>query len=383
MIDTKYIRDVLADLVKINSVNPDLEENGPGEKEIGEFIFTQLQALGVDAIKEELKPNRVNVIGILKGGNGGKSLMLNAHMDTVGVTDMNEPFSARIEDNKLYGRGAYDMKASISAMLGVAKAIKENKIKLNGDLILSFVADEEYGSIGAQDLVKKYKTDACIVTEPTDLRICLGHRGFGVYEITTKGKIAHGGLHKEGIDANMKMGAVLHELGKLSALLNAQKEHPLFGQASLHVPQIQGGQSLFIYSGQCTIQVERRTLPGEKEHEVFQHLQQIIDNLSAVDKNFKATLHQVMWRNPHEILPTSPIVQSLITGSEKILHTKSEFIGHTWWEDSGLFGEAGVETVIIGPGGGGIHQDIEWVDLQSTNDLASILLCTSIHFCNT
>lgn len=382
MIDTKYIHAVLADLVKINSVNPDLEENGPGEKEIGEFIFTQLQALGVDAIKEELKPNRVNVIGILKGGNGGKSLMLNAHMDTVGVTTMNEPFSARIEDNKLYGRGAYDMKASIAAMLGVAKVIKVNQIKLNGDLILTFVADEEYESIGAQEIVKKYKADACIVTEPTDLRVCLGHRGFGVYEITTHGKVAHGGLHKEGIDANMKMGAVLNELSKLSASLSAEKEHPLFGQASLHVPQIQGGQSLFIYSGQCTIQVERRTLPGEKEHEVFQQLQQIIDNLSVFDKNFKATLRQVMWRNPHQILPESAIAQSLIRSSEKIQHTKPEFIGHTWWEDSGLFGEAGIETVIIGPCGGGIHQEVEWVDIQSVDTLSTILLETVIDYCN-
>jgi len=119
------------------------------------------------------------------------------------------------------------MKGSIAAILGAAKALKENNIKLKGDLILSFVADEEHESIGAQALVKKVSVDAAIVTEPTDLDLCLAHRGFGIFKISTEGKTAHGGWHKQGIDANMHMGLLLAELHNLAARLPQEKSHPL------------------------------------------------------------------------------------------------------------------------------------------------------------
>lgn len=378
MIDTPFITQTLVDLVRINSVNPALEENGKGENEIGTYIHTLLKKLNFDTAIDEIQPGRINVIGNWKGTGNGKSLILNAHMDTVGVAGMEQPFGATIKNRKLYGRGAYDMKGSIAAMLGVAKAVSEHKITLAGDLILTFVADEEYESIGASALIKKIKADACIVTEPTDLKVCLGHRGFGVYEITTHGKIAHGGLHKEGIDANLKMGKVLAQLDQLSKQLT-NKTHPLFGEASLHVPLIHGGQSLFIYSDKCTIQVERRTLPGEDEESVFDSLKNMINELTLHDKEFRATLQQKIWRNPYEIAADSPIVK-MVSNSVQQFHPV-EFIGHAWWEDSGLFGEAGIPTVIIGPKGGGIHQQDEWVDLDSVSMLSTILLDTTIHFC--
>lgn len=379
MIDASFINKTLNDLVKINSVNPSLEQGGAGERDIGNYIHNALLSLGFDSTIETLAPKRVNIIGKRKGTGNGKSLMLNAHMDTVGVLGMADPFEAGIKDGRLYGRGAYDMKGSIASILGVAKAVSENNIQLSGDLILTFVADEEYESLGASELIKSISADACIVTEPTGLKICLGHRGFGVYEITTEGKIAHGGLHQEGIDANLKMGLVLNELNNLSKQITANNYHPLCGQASLHVPLINGGQSLFIYSGSCTIQVERRTLPGEKEQEVFDELKKILNDLEAQDKDFKATIKQIIWRNPHEIEKESVIVKTLAKSVGQF-HTP-EFIGHTWWEDSGLFGEAGIPTVIVGPKGGGIHQQVEWVELESLEILSEILLQTTVEFC--
>ena len=375
-----FITETLIDLVKINSVNPSLEKGGIGEIEIGNYIHHLLQSLGFESTIITIAPNRVNVIGRWKGTGGGKSLMLNAHMDTVGILGMEDPFAAAIKDGKLYGRGAYDMKGSIAAMLGVAKQISENKIRLDGDLFLTFVADEEFQSIGAQQLAKQLKVDACIVTEPTNLKICLGHRGFGVYEITTEGKIAHGGLHKIGIDANLKMAMVMSEINKLSQKITAEKIHPLCGEASLHLPTIHGGQSLFVYAGKCTIQVERRTIPGEKETVVFNEFSNILNELSDQDKDFKASIKQLIWRKPYEIQKDATIVKSL-KKSVNQFHP-SEFIGHTWWEDSALFGEVGIETVIIGPTGGGIHQQVEWVELESVKTLSAILFQTVKDFCS-
>ena len=201
--DTTFTIQTLQKLVQINSVNPGLDPDGPGEEEAGKYIHQTLEDLGIPVETDILAPGRVNVKAQIKGSGGGKSLMLNAHTDTVGVKGMKEPFSGRMDGNRLYGRGSYDMKGSIAAILGAAKALKENDIKLKGNLILSFVADEEHESIGAKALVKNVAADAAIVTEPTDLNLCPAHRGFGIFKITTTGKTAHGGRHKQGIDANM------------------------------------------------------------------------------------------------------------------------------------------------------------------------------------
>ena len=382
MIDRNFTIQTLQKLVQINSVNPMLDNSGHGEEEIGRYIHSLLTDLGVSSEITEIEPGRVNVTGIIKGNGIGKSLMLNAHMDTVGTKGMSDPFSGRISHGNLYGRGAYDMKGSIAAILAVAKALQDKQIKLSGDLVFSFVADEEYESAGAQELIKSIKTDAAIVTEPTDLGICTAHRGFGIYKISAFGKTAHGGNHHIGIDANMLTGLLLAELWDWSKKLPALKSHPLCGDASMHVPLVGGGRSLFVYSHECSIHAERRTVPGETEKSVRQELQKLIDTVSEKEPLFKAKIEPVLWRSPYEISAQSEIVKILAGSVTDFLQEQPRYIGHTWWEDSAIFGEAGIETVIIGPKGGGIHEDVEWVDLHSVCDLAEILLHSTTSFCS-
>ena len=381
MIDQTFTIETLQKLVQINSVNPGLDKTGPGEEEIGTYIFNLLKELHIEAELDEVAPGRVNVTGRIKGDNGGKTLMLNAHMDTVGVSGMDDPFSGRVENGKLYGRGAYDMKGSIAAILAASKAIQDNRINFGGDLILSFVADEEHESIGAQALVKKLKPDAAIVTEPTDLKLCLAHRGFGIYKITTLGKTAHGGNHMLGTDANLNMGLLLAELSKLSHQLPQLKNHALCGEASMHVPLIKGGRSLFIYSHECTIHVERRTLPGETQQMIESELFEIIRRVQQANPDFKAEMEPVIWRSPYEVDPQSPVVVHLKEASDSVLGNPPLTIGHTWWEDSAIFGEAGIECAIMGPKGRGIHEDIEWVETESVVQLAEVLYRTAERFC--
>ena len=216
---------------------------------------------------------------------------------------------------------------------------------------------------GHRLLVKTLTTDAAIVTEPTDLNLCLAHRGFGIFKITTEGKTAHGGRHKQGIDANMHMGLLLSELHDLAQRLPQENAHPLFGESSLHVPLISGGRSLFVYSNSCAIHVERRTIPGETQDQVIKELQSILDRLSEQHPTFRATLEPEIWRSPYEVDPDTSIVSATESAAKEFLGKTPEIIGHTWWEDSAIFGEAGIETVILGPVGGGIHEDVEWVEL--------------------
>lgn len=381
-IDRKFLAETLQKLVQINSVNPGLVPGNPGEYEIGAYITEVLRRIGLNPQFQEVKPDRVNVVATLKGSGGGRSLMYNGHMDTVGVAGMEQPFSGKIQDGRVYGRGAHDMKGSIAGMLTALKALVDADIQLGGDLIFAAVADEEYRSIGTEALVQTVATDAAIVTEPTSLDICLAHRGFGLFEFETRGRAAHGSRYENGIDANIHMGRILRELDSLSQELLKAPRHPLLGPPSLHVPVIKGGSELFIYSDRCKISVERRTIPGETHENIKNEMETILLRLSAHDRKFHATVTPILFRNAYEISPDSELVKLISQTATQRLGRIPGHIGHHWWEDSALLAESGIETVIFGPKGEGLHSPEEWVDIQSVVDFAGILTHIAIQFCS-
>ena len=180
------VRDLLHQLVSIDSVNPTLVPGGAGEAEIGRFVATWLEEHGVAADYYELAPSRANVVGRVAGSGGGRSLMLNAHMDTVGLGGGPDGASSpRIDGDRMYGRGAYDMKASLAAIMLVAAAATE--LELSGDLVVTAVADEEALSIGSERIAETVTADAAIVTEPTGLDVAVAHRGFVWLDLETRG----------------------------------------------------------------------------------------------------------------------------------------------------------------------------------------------------
>jgi acetylornithine deacetylase len=381
-IDRDYIIHTLQDLVRINSVNPLLSAYGKGEAELGEYVANALSTLSVPVTTHEIKPGRMNVVGVLKGVGDGRSLLLNAHMDTVGVEGMEiDPFGAEIHDDRLYGRGSQDMKGSIAAMLAVAKAFVDGGVNLAGDLLITAVADEEYASLGTEHLVQQVKADAAIVTEPTDMTLCRAHRGFIWFDVETFGRAAHGSRFNEGIDANMRMGRFLSQLDKLEKELRQRPAHPLAGPPSLHAAKIQGGAEISIYADHCYLQIERRTVPGETESQATAELQGIIDRLAAEDPSFKATVKPTFQREPFEISPEARIVNTLEQVMTTRLGQKPAHTGQTFWTDAALLADAGMETVLIGPTGYGLHSAEEWVDLQSVVDLANILADTAVNYC--
>jgi acetylornithine deacetylase len=307
--------------------------------------------------------------------------MLNGHMDTVGVTGMAAPFAATIHDGKLYGRGSQDMKGSLAAMLAVVKTLNDSGIALAGDLILTAVADEEYGSMGTEDIVRHYTADAAIVTEPTNLALVRAHRGFAWYTVETFGRAAHGSRYQDGVDAIMHMGRFLAALDQLEQEIRSRPAHELAGPPSLHASTIQGGTELSVYPATCRLEIERRTAPGESIAEITAEFQAIIDRLSAADPTFKATVTHFLDRAPFSVSADAPIVTILEQAAFQRLGSLPPHVGAPFWTDAALLAEAGIDTVLMGPTGAGLHSAEEWVDLRSVADLAAILTDTAITFC--
>jgi acetylornithine deacetylase len=379
--DREFIVNLLGDLIRINSVNPSISSDGAGEAEIAAFIVRVADRLGLETSIFESQPGRATAIARLRGGGGGRSLMLNGHSDTVGVEGMVDPFSAAIRDGRMYGRGAHDMKGSLAACIGAAKALVDAGVGLRGDLVIAAVADEEYGSMGTSDLIPRCRVDAAIVAEPTNLELCLAHKGYLWIEVETIGKAAHGSRFTEGVDAIMRMGRFLAELDRLEYQLRSGRAHPLVGPPSLHAAMIAGGTGLSTYAAACKLQIERRTIPGETADEAVRQIQDIVDRLAAGDPSFRASVRPFFSREPFEVPPETPIVQVLSQASRQTIGRTPAFVGDTPWMDAALLAAAGIETVIMGPIGAGEHSSEEWVDLQSVVDMAQILAQAAQDYC--
>jgi len=370
---------LLSDLVAIDSTNPDLVPGAAGEAEIAHFIRSWFEHAGLAVQVIEAAPGRPNVVGIARGTGGGKTLVLNGHMDTVGTGDMQRPHHPVIKNGRLYGRGAYDMKSGLAAcMLTAAEARKRG---LRGDVIVQAVVDEEYASIGTAALASRFMADGAIVAEFTELRLIAAHKGFVWLEIETLGKAAHGSRPDLGVDAISKMGKVLVELDFLQQRLRARPRHPLLGTGSIHASLIRGGQELSSYPDHCVLSVERRTLPGETPGQTEEELAQLVARLRHADPTFQAVIRRGLDRSPLETPRASAIFRSALAAADGVLRRVPEIAGVGFWTDAALLSAAGVPSLLFGPSGAGAHAAEEWVDLQSVRTCADVYLQTAINFC--
>lgn len=380
MIELARVTEVLADLVKIDSVNPELVPGGRGEQAIARYVVDFLRDAGLEARLEEAGRGRWNAVGVLRGRGQGKSLMLNGHLDTVGVEGMAEPFSARIENGRLYGRGALDMKGGVAAAL-VAAASLAQEPPLEGDLIVAGVADEEYKSAGTRVLLAKVRTDAAIVMEPTGLEVATAHKGFAWAKIETQGRAAHGSRPKEGLDAIAFMGRVLGEIEKLQAKLSEGPGHPLVGCGSVHASLISGGQELSSYPERCRLSLERRLIPGEDAATFEGELHDMISRLESRDPQFHARVEMGYAASALETPRQSPIARTLLGCARKVVGPSARFGAQTFWTDAALLRDAGIPAVLFGPGGEGLHSAVEFVLLEEVRQCAEILAECAREFC--
>jgi acetylornithine deacetylase len=366
------LTELLSRLVAIDSVNPDLVAGGAGEGEIARFVGDWLEGAGLEVKSDEVARGRWNVVGRARGSGGGKALMLNAHMDTVGVAGMDAPFDPRIEDGRLYARGAYDMKASLAAiMLTGARA---RGLGLRGDVIVTAVADEEVASAGSVAVAERLSADAAIVAEPTELRLAIAHRGFVWVEVETEGRAAHGSRPDLGVDAIARMGRVLVGIEELDRRLRAGPSHPLLGSGSVHASLIEGGQELSSYPDRCLLKAERRTITGETAERVEAEFREL---LADTEGSVRATFS----RGPFEVSTEEPIVEAVRRHAGETLGSEPETVGVPFWTDAAVLADAGIPTLLFGPAGEGAHAVVEWVDLESAERCAEIYLAVAREFC--
>ena len=358
--------ELLRDLVAIDSVNPSLVPGAAGEGAVAEAVAAAMRGFGLDVTVEEVRPGRPNVVGVVNGKAPGRTLMFCGHIDTVGVEGMDRPFDPVERDGRLYGRGAQDMKGGVAAMIGAARALAGSLAR--GRVVVAAVADEEYGSLGADALVKTWTADAAVVTEPTDLQIAVGHKGFSWIEIETRGRAAHGSRPREGRDAILRMGRVLGRLEALDRDLQSRPPHPVMGTGSLHASLIEGGRELSSYPDRCTLKMERRTIAGEPDHLALDEVVAILSDLGAEDATFEATATAMFARPPYEIPRDHALTRAL---GDVLRRSGREPVttGMTFWTDAAVLGHAGIPSLLFGPTGAGLHGVEEYVEV------ASVLAC--------
>src|SRR4051812_35586895 len=220
--------ELLDQLVRIDSVNPSLVAGAAGEAEIARFVASWADRAGL-----RVRTVGKNVIVRSRGGGSGRRLLLCGHLDTVGFGGMTDPLVPRIEGDRMYGRGTYDMKAGLAAALIACQ-------QSTGDVTVAAVADEEYASEGIQEVLPYVQADAAIVCEPTELAVGTAHKGFVWSEIEILGRAAHGSRPHLGVDAILGAGPVLVALAGLDRELRG-RTHPLLGSGNVHGSLITGG----------------------------------------------------------------------------------------------------------------------------------------------
>ncbi|HKJ93223.1 MAG TPA: ArgE/DapE family deacylase [Longimicrobiales bacterium] len=342
--------DLTRALVSVPSVNPDLERGGGGEREIADLCAGWLRAWAFDVEQVDAAPGRTSVLARARLGTG-PVLILNGHLDTVGVDGMTvDPFAAEIRNGRLYGRGACDMKAGIAALLAATRDAVHTR-SFSGELVVALVADEENASIGLQALLDRGLTgDAAIVCEPTGLAVMPAHKGFVWLGLEFRGRAAHGSRPDLGVDAVRHAGLLLARLGALAADLQRRRAHPLLGHGSIHAGTIAGGTAASVYPASCRLTVERRTLPGETAAEVRREMEVLLERIRDDVPELAATVRIALERPGTEVPADAPVVRALQAALRRA-GVEPRLEGMSAWVDAALLNGAGTPAVCFGPGG--------------------------------
>jgi acetylornithine deacetylase len=369
-------------LVRIDSRNPSLVRNAPGESEIGVFLAGVLRSWGMEVELQEAAPGRSNVVARIGAARpGAPTLMFNGHIDVVDVEAMRHPpFDATEHDGRIYGRGSSDMKSGVAAMC--AAAVRAASRGLAGQIIVAAVVDEEYESIGTRTLVQNgVRADAAIVTEPTGLAIDPAHKGFTWIEVTVRGRAAHGSRYDIGVDAIRHAGLVLAELHEYELTELPKRTHPLLGRASLHASTIAGGVGWSTYPDACTFTIERRTLPGETPEDAVREVREACAQVAQHATDFSPDVRHVFSQAPSDVAIDAPIVRALGAAlreqGERVV-----FEGMSAWTDAALLNAAGIPAILFGPGDIALaHSAEEWVLVDEIERATSVLTLLALTWC--
>ncbi len=366
-------------LIACDSTNPDLVAGGAGEDAVAALIAERLTRAGLEVELEQVRPGRPNVIGRLRGSGGGRSLMLCGHTDVVSADA--DGFRPRIVDDRLYGRGAVDMKGGLAAAIVAAERLAAGP-RLAGDLIVAAVIDEEWLSLGAEALVERWSADGAILAEQSDLDLVVEHGGFAWFEVTTSGPEAAGIEPERGVDLIAQLAPLLAGLTELDRELS-KRDAPAYGRPSIHASMINSGTFYPSYPTSCVLGIERCTVGGETVAQARAELEALLDAGRIADPRFDPSVKMIVGREAVKLDTTGPLVKALESEITKYRGVAPKHIGDIGWADSGLLVEAGVPCVIFGPAGNGCHTAEEYVEIESLVATAEIIEAAARAFCAT
>jgi acetylornithine deacetylase len=376
--------ELLRQLVAIPSVNPmgrDLKGPEFLESRMSDFLESHFRRLGVPCERVEIAPGRANVIARCDVAGATRTVLLDAHEDTVPTDGMIiEPFTPTERDGRLYGRGSCDVKGGMAAMLSAFERLVADRPGGAANVVMSCTCDEESTTIGIDDLTEPWtdpkrresllsnRPDAAIIAEPTGLHLVVAHKGASRWKILTRGRACHSSSPQNGVNAIYRMAKVVTALERFATELPALvPPHPLCGPATLSIGRIEGGISVNTVPDWCSIEIDRRVLPGEDGWAAIEQVREFLHKHAGVEFEFLPP-----WV-VGESLPDGPnaeLAERLLTHIQSVAGPRKK-VGVPYGTHASRTAAAGVPSVVFGPGDiQQAHTKDEWIEIAQL-DLAS------------
>jgi acetylornithine deacetylase len=367
---------LLSDLVRLPSINPmGRPLQGPEiyEHRVTAYLEEFFRGLDVPYERQPVAPLRANIVARCEFAGAGRTLVLEAHQDTVPVDNMTiDPFGAKIENGRLYGRGACDIKGGMAAMLATFARLVRAKPRGAANVVMACTVDEEHTFTGVSELVRRgLKADAAVIAEPTQLNIVHAHKGVVRWHLQTTGRSCHSSAPEQGINAIYRMGRVLVAVEKYAEQLRGSRSDPLLGPPTLSVGRIEGGTSVNTVPDRCRVEVDRRVIPGEDPNAAPGQLSSFLIQ-QGIDFPFECT---APWMSKPALGPerSAELVERLgqaidaVRGSHRVMPVP-------YGTDASTIAEAGIPSVVFGPGDiAKAHTCDEWVPLDEVEQASEVL----------
>ncbi len=366
---------ILRDLVAIESVNPFYPGGERGEVEMTAYVEAFLRRLGLDPKRQEVLPGRENVYARLDVPGATRTLLLEAHMDTVTLEPVGRSMlEPRIVDGRMTGRGSCDTKASLSAMLAAIEALVVRRDELKANVVVLGSVDEEYlmrGIVAFAEL--GLPIDAAVVGEPTGLNVVRAHKGLIRWEIATRGRAAHTSRPENGDNAIIQMTEVIAALTDGLEPKMAARSHPLLGRPTLTVATIHGGMGVNIVPEHCAITVDRRTLPSEKAADVIAEVEGVLADLRQRNPGVKVEIGEPFADIAGLDTPEDHPFVRLATQRAAEHGGAPRAVGVPYGTNAAGLAAKGIPTVVLGPGDiTQAHSADEWVELAQVERCAEL-----------
>lgn len=367
---------LLQELVRIPSVNPmGRAVSGPNflETRVADYLERFFRDLGVSCERQPVLPGRENIVARFEPPNAKGTLLFEAHQDTVPVDAMTiDPFGGVIENGRLYGRGACDVKGGMAAMLTAFARLVRDKPAGAARLIMACTVDEEHTFLGVQRLVKYLKADAAVVAEPTMLKIVHAHKGVVRWHVTTPGRSCHSSRPERGINAIYRMGKLLGAIDRYAERLRSLPGDPLLGPGTLSVGRIEGGLSVNTVPDFCRIEVDRRLIPGEDPLAAPRHFEDFL--LRQTDVTTPFTCDKPWLHCPALPDQQNSAIASRLGEAIKSVIGRCELEAVPYGTDASSITGVGIPAVVFGPGDiSQAHTCDEWIDLTQLDQAADVL----------